>query len=111
MKMDLVLNNLQRLVCHKTQATSKLSAVLFDLENAYDTSWPYGILKNLSLLGRHLIFIKYFLEDWTFKTQINNTLSNPKPQEIGVFQNTIVYVILFMVKMNKITTHLPLEIH
>ena len=41
-------------------------AVLFDLEKAYDTIWPYGMLKDLSPQGRLLIFIKHFLEDRTF---------------------------------------------
>ena len=48
-----------------------LIAVLFDLEKAYDTTWPWGILKDLGLQGR----LPIFLEDWTFQTQINNTFS------------------------------------
>ena len=40
-----------------------LVAVLFDLEKAYDTSWLYSILKDLSLQDKFPIFIKYFLED------------------------------------------------
>ena len=88
-----------------------LFAVLFDLEKAYDTTWPYDILKDLSLQGRLPIFIKHFLEDWTFQTQINYTLSDPKRQEIGVPQDSILSVILFMIKINKITTCLPPEIN
>ena len=88
-----------------------LVAVLFDLEKAYDTTWPYGILKDLRLQGRLPIFIKHFLEDWTFQTRIYNTLSDPKQQEIGVPQGSILSVILFMIKMNKITTCLPPEIN
>ena len=38
-----------------------LVAIFFDLEKAYDISWPYG--KDLGLQGRLLIFIKHFLED------------------------------------------------
>ena len=77
-----------------------LVAVLFDLEKAYDSTWPYGILKDLSLQDRLPIFIKHFLKDWTFQTQINNTLSDLK-QEIGVPQGSILSVILFMIKINK----------
>ena len=91
-----------------------LVAVLFDLETAYDTTWPYGILKDLkdfNLQGRLLIFIKHFLEDRTFQTRINNTLSDPKQQEIGGPQGSILSVILFMIKINKITTCLPLELN
>ena len=75
-----------------------LVTVLFDLEKAYDTTWPYGILKDLKLQGRLPIFIKHLLEDRTFQTRINNTLSNQKPQEIGVPQGSILSVILFMIK-------------
>ena len=87
-----------------------LVAVLFDLEKAYDTTWPCGLLKDLGLQGRLPIFIKHFLEDWTFQTWINNTLSDPKQQEIGVPQGSILSVILFMIKINKITC-LPPEIN
>ena len=87
-----------------------LVAVL-DLEKAYDTTWPCGILKDLGLQGRLHIFIKHFLEDWMFQTQINNTLSDPKQQEIGVPQGSILSVILFMIRINKITTCLPPRNH
>ena len=46
----------------------QLIAVLFDLEKAYDTTWPYGIFKDFGLQGRLPIFIKHFLEDRTFQT-------------------------------------------
>ena len=39
-----------------------LVAVLFDLKKAYDTTWPYGIPKDLDLQGRLSIFIKHFLK-------------------------------------------------
>ena len=79
-----------------------LVAVLFDLGNAYDTTWPYGIPEHLSLQGRFPIFIKHFLEDWTFQTRMNSTLSDPKQQKIGVPQSSILSVILFMIKITKI---------
>ena len=88
-----------------------LVAVLSDLEKAYDTTWPYGILKDLSLQGRLPFFIKHFLEDRTFQTRINNTLSDSKQQKIGVPQGSILSVILFIIKINKITTCLPPEIN
>ena len=46
-----------------------------------------------------------------FRTRINNTLSDPKSQEIGVPQGSILSVILFIIKINKITTCLPPEIN
>ena len=80
-----------------------LVAVFFDLEKVYDTTWPYGILKDFDLQGRLPIFIKYFLENRTFQSRINDTLSDPKQQETGVPQGSILSVILFMIKINKIT--------
>ena len=74
-----------------------LVSVLFDLEKAYDTTWTYGILKDLGLQGRLPIFIKLILKDQTFQIRINNILSDPKQQEIGVHQGSILSVILFMI--------------
>ena len=53
-------------------------AVFFDLEKAYNTTWKYGILNdlhNLGLRGRLPLFIKGFLANRSFKTQIGSTLS------------------------------------
>ena len=87
-----------------------LVAVLFDLEKAYDTTWPYGILKDLGLQDRLPIFYKTLLRRLDVPNT-NNTLSDPKQQEIGVPQGSILSVTLFMIKMNKITTCLPPEIN
>ena len=53
-----------------------LVAVLFDLEKPYDTTWPYGILNDLSQQGRLPFFFKHFLEDWTPTPQIWKTGSS-----------------------------------
>ena len=90
-----------------------LVAVFFDLEKAYDTTWPYGILKdlkNFGLQGRLPIFIQNFLEDRSFRTLIGSTYSDPKPQEVGVPQGSILSVSLFIIKINSITSCLPPEI-
>ena len=73
-----------------------LVAVFFDLEKAYDT-WPYDILKYLSLWSRLTIFIKRFLQDQTFQTQI--THSDSKPAKNGIPRDSILSVILFMIKI------------
>ena len=61
------------------------------------------MLKDLSLQGRLPIFIKHFLENWTFQTQINNTFTDPKPQGIGIPHGSILSMILFIIKINEIT--------
>ena len=54
-------------------------AVFFDFEKAYDTTWRYGILKdlhNFGLKGRLPNFIKSFLEDRTIQVRVGSTLSD-----------------------------------
>ena len=53
-------------------------SIFFDLEKAYDTTWKYGILKDLhvaGLRGRMPIFITKFLENRNFKVRLGSTFS------------------------------------
>ena len=62
-------------------------AVLFDLEKAYDTTWKYGILKDLhsaGLRGRLPEFISSFLNDRHFRGRLEALLSDEFEQEMGV---------------------------
>ena len=80
-------------------------AVFFDLEIAYDTTWRYGILKdlhNFGLKGRLPNFIKSFLEDRTIQVRVGSTLSDLYDQEQGVPQGAILSTTLFNVKLNDI---------
>ena len=64
-----------------------LIAVFFDLEKAYETTWKFGILKDLhslGLRGRLPNFIKSFLSDRQFRVRIGSTISNLYKQEEGV---------------------------
>ena len=59
-------------------------AIFFDLEKAYDTTWKYGIMKDLFDLGLrgHLPgFIQNFLNDRTFQVRLGTTLSDPFEQD------------------------------
>ena len=54
-------------------------AVFFHLEKAYETTWIYGIMKdlhNMGLRGRLPNFIKAFLTDRKFQVRIGTTLSD-----------------------------------
>ena len=56
-----------------------LTAVFFDLEKAYDTTWKYGImwdLHDLGLRGRLPMFIKNFLFKRTFRVRVGSTFSD-----------------------------------
>ncbi|GFO23726.1 Pol-like protein [Plakobranchus ocellatus] len=78
-------------------------AVFFDLEKAYDTTWSYGILKDLFDLdfrGRLPIFISNFLKDRHFKVKAENMFSSSYHQENGVPQGSILSPMLFNLKIN-----------
>ncbi|GFO17358.1 Pol-like protein [Plakobranchus ocellatus] len=80
-------------------------AVFFDLEKAYDTTWRYGILKDLFDLdfrGRLPIFISNFLKDRHFKVKAENTFSSSYHQENGVPQGSVLSPMLFNLKINNI---------
>ena len=83
-----------------------LVSVFFDLEKAYDTTWKYGIMKDLhgfGLRGRLPNFISSFLHERSFEVRVGSTFSDSHPQEMGVPQGSILSVSLFSVKINSIT--------
>ena len=83
-----------------------LVAVFFDLQKAYDTTWKYGILKdlhNMGLLENLPIFIGNFLSDRTFQIRLGTILSDEIfHQEEGVPQGAILSTTLFNFKINDI---------
>ena len=75
------------------------------LEKAYDTTWKYGIIKNLhdiGLRGRLSNFILNFLSDRFFNVRIGSTLSDTFEQEQGVPQGSILCPTIFNIKINNI---------
>jgi ribonuclease HI len=79
--------------------------IFFDLEKAYDTTWKYGIMKDLhdmGLRGRLPNFINSFLKDCKFQVRIGATLSNTFDQEVGVPQGSILSPTCFNIKINNI---------
>ena len=90
-----------------------MTAIFFDIEKAYDTTWKYGVikdLKNMGLKGKLLIFIENFLNNRKFQVQISTTLSELQKQEMGVSQGSILSVTLFNIKINNIVTCLNLGV-
>ncbi|GBO25231.1 hypothetical protein AVEN_124649-1 [Araneus ventricosus] len=64
-------------------------AVFFDIENAYDKTWRYGILKDMydiGLRGNLPIFIQNFLRLGKFRVKVESELSDFFIQEEGVPQ-------------------------
>ena len=80
-------------------------SIFFYLEKAYDTTWKYGILRDLheaGLRGRMPIFISKFLENRNFRIRLGSTLSDAFEQEMGVPQGSILSVTLFSLKINSL---------
>lgn len=85
-------------------------AVFLDLEKAYDTTWRFGILQDLSAIGirgNMLNVIESYLSNRTFRVRIGNVLSKPYVQETGVPQGGVLSCTLFIVKMNSLRNFIP----
>ena len=80
-------------------------AIFFYLEKAYDTTWKYGIMKDLhdiGLRGRLPKFISNFLSDRSFNIRIGSTLSYTFEKDQGVPQGSIISHTLFNIKINNL---------
>ena len=79
--------------------------VFFDLEKAYDTTWRYGIIKQLNkmgICGNMIRFINAFLTDRYIKVKVGSSISSAFLQEEGVPQGSVLSVTLFAVAINSI---------
>lgn len=86
-----------------------MTAIFFDIEKAYDTTWRYGIIKDiqdLGIRGRLALFIKNFLGTRNFKVRIGTTLSNNQNLTEGIPQGSVLSTTLFAIKINKIIQNL-----
>ena len=84
-------------------------AIFFDLKKAYDTTWKYGIMRdlhNMGLRGNLPIFIQNFLSERVFTVLLGTSFSEMKNQEEGVPQGAILSTTLFNVKLNDIAKQL-----
>ena len=80
-------------------------SVFFDLEKAYDTTWKYGILRDLHELGvkgRLANFLESFLVERSFQVRVGSTLSDTFRLSQGVPQGSILSTTLFNIKINSI---------
>ena len=78
--------------------------IFVDHEKAYDTTWKYGILKDLhktGIKGNMATFINFFLSHRTFRVQHGNVRSDLYEQETRVPQRSILSVTLFILKINQ----------
>ena len=80
-------------------------AVFFDLEKAYDTTWKYGILRDLHELGvkgKLANFLESFLTERSIQVRVGSSLSDTFRLSQGVPQGSILSTTLFNIKINSI---------
>jgi ribonuclease HI/exonuclease III len=84
-------------------------SVFFDLEKAYDTTWRYGILRQLhdwGIRGHMAHFLSNFLNDRYFRVRVGDCLSERYLQENGVPQGSVLSVTLFAVAVNSVMSRI-----
>lgn len=80
-----------------------LSLFLYYMEKAYDTTWCFGILRDLSQLGvrsNMLTIIENYLSNRTFRVRVGNVLSQTFVQKTGVLRGGVLSCTLLIIKMN-----------
>ena len=82
-----------------------LSAVMLDLEKAYDTLWREGTLDEIDKIGiggNMYNYILNFLKDRTFQVRVGKELSDVHTQTNGVPQGAVISPTLFNIMINEI---------
>lgn len=85
-------------------------SVFLDMEKAYDTTWRFGILRDLPHMGvRGNMFniIESYLSDHIFRVRVGNVLSRTFVQETGVPRSGVLSCTLFIIKMNSLRQYIP----
>ena len=98
-------DQLEIYICNGLIKNHHVVSIFFDLKKAYDTTWKYGILKDLhktGIKGNVTAFIKNFLSCRTFTVWHGNKSSDIYKQETGIPQGSILSVALFILKINSI---------
>ena len=104
------LTHLDTYICTSFARHESTLAVFFDLEKAYDTTWRYHILQQLSsigIIGNMGVFIHSFLQNRLFKIRIASTTSTKYTQHEGVPQGSVLSTTLFLIAINEIVSTLP----
>ena len=87
--------------------------LFFDLENAYETTWQYGIIRDLhriGLRGRLPVFVSEYLGDRRIRVRIGTTLSDEFYPEEGVPTGGVLAVTCFGLKINELPSCIAKDI-
>ena len=96
---------LQHEVYQAFDRKEEVAAVFFDISKAYDVTWRTLILNALqqqNVNGPILKFLSNFLTNRRFQILFGNTLSEPKCQENGVPQGSVLSVTMFQIAINTV---------
>ena len=87
--------------------------LFFDLEKAYETTWQYGIIRDLhriGLRGRLPVFVSEYLGDRRIRVRIGTTLSDEFYPEEGVPTGGVLAVTCFGLKINELPSCIAKDI-
>jgi potassium voltage-gated channel Eag-related subfamily H protein 8 len=104
---------LQSFICDAFINNEHAVSIFFNFKKAYDTTWRYGILRDLhgmGLRGNLPMFVSNFLTERQFKVRLGSAYSNLYDQENGVPHGSILLVTLFSIKINSLAQVLKNDI-
>ena len=87
--------------------------LFFDLEKAYETTWQYGIIRDLrriGLRGRLPVFVSEYLRDRRIRVRIGTTLSDEFYPEEGVPTGGVLAVTCFGLRINELPSCIAKDI-
>ena len=87
--------------------------LFFDLEKAYETTWQYGIIRDLhriGLRGRLPVFVSEYLRDRRIRVRIGTTLSDEYYPEERVPTGGVLAVTCFGLKINELPSCIARDI-
>ena len=90
--------NLERYLRDAFAQRQEAVGLFFDLEKAYETTWQYGIIRDLhriGLRGRLPVFVSEYLRDRRIRVKIGTTLSDEFYPEEGVPTGGVLAVTCF----------------
>ena len=105
--------SLERYVRDAFAQKQQAVGLFFDLEKAYETTWQYGIIRDLhriGLRGRLPAFIAEYLRDRRIRVRIGTTLSDEFYTEDGVPTGGVLAVTCFGLKINELPSRIARDI-
>ena len=105
--------SLERYVWDAFARKQQAVGLFFDLEKAYETTWQYGIIRDLhriGLRGRLPVCGSEYLKNRRIRVRIGTTLSDEFCPEEGVPTGSVLAVTCFGIKINELPSHIAMYI-